>query len=311
VILLNWVEIKIRTAPENEDIVSHILYESGAGGLAIEDPREIETLKQNKGDWDFIEQSLLDHDDDTIVICAYFSEEQDTDMIASEIVQKIETRGLGIVQFSEVDESSWEDNWKAFYKTVRLGERLVIKPTWEKFQQSEGDIVIELDPGMAFGTGSHETTAMCTEFLEKYIRKDMTVIDVGCGSGILSVAAAKLGASKVIAIDLDPMSVRISRENFIHNKVEDIAVAVHGNLLDVVDTSADLVVINIVAEVVAGVIPDIMKRLNKDGLIIASGIIESKLDLVKSALINNGLSIIEVKKLNDWCAIVAGEKTNA
>jgi len=302
---LNWIEVKIKTKQENEDIVSHILYENGANGLAIEDPRDITALSKKEEDWDFIDPQLIKIDEDGIVLKAYFSEEEDIEVITGKIIELIEAQGLGEILLSEVDESDWAENWKKHYKTTRIGKRIVIKPSWETFEPEAGDIVIQLDPGMAFGTGSHETTAMCTEALEKFVKPGATVFDVGCGSGILSVVAAKLGAERVLGIDLDPMCVKISKENFQINKVEDKAEAIHGNLLDMVDEKADIIVANIIAEIVAGLVPQLISFLKDGGLIIASGIIDEKLQLVEDALMESGYSILDSRSLNGWCAVVA------
>ena len=302
---MNWIEVKIKTKQENEDIVSHILYENGANGLAIEDPRDITALSKKEEDWDFIDPQLIKIDEDGIVLKAYFSEEEDIEAITGKIIELIEAQGLGEILLSEVDESDWAENWKKHYKTTRIGKRIVIKPSWETFEPEAGDIVIQLDPGMAFGTGSHETTAMCTEALERFVKPGATVFDVGCGSGILSVVAAKLGAERVLGIDLDPMCVKISKENFQINQVEDKAEVIHGNLLDMVDEKADIIVANIIAEIVAGLVPQLISFLKDDGLIIASGIIDEKLNLVEDALMESGYSILDSRSLNGWCAVVA------
>lgn len=302
---MNWIEVKIKTRPENEDIVSHILYDNGANGLAIEDPRDITALSKREEDWDFIDPQLVKVDDDGIVLKAYFSEEEDINAITGRISEFIESQGLGEILFSEVDESDWAENWKKHYKTTRIGKSIVIKPSWEAYEPETGDILIHLDPGMAFGTGSHETTAMCTEALEKYVKPGTTVFDVGCGSGILSVVAAKLGADRVLGIDLDPMCVKVSKENFKINEVEDKTEVIQGNLLDMVDEKADIIVANIIAEIVAGLIPELKDFLKEEGIIIASGIIDEKLHLVEDSLVQSGYSILDSRSLNGWCAVVA------
>lgn len=302
---MNWIEVKIKTKSEYEDIISHILYENGANGLSIEDPRDIEALSKREEDWDFIDPDLIQIDGDGIILKAYYSEEEDIEKITERIKSLVEREGLGEIILSEIDESDWSENWKSHYKTTRIGNSIVIKPSWEIFEPETGDIVIQLDPGMAFGTGSHETTAMCTEALEKYVKPGMTVFDVGCGSGILSVVSAKLGAERVLGIDLDPMCVKVSKENFEINDVEGNTEAIQGNLLDMVDEKADIIVANIIAEVVAGLIPQLGKFLTDDGMIIASGIITDKLNLVEEALLQSQYSILDIKILNGWCAVVA------
>ncbi|MCG4584994.1 50S ribosomal protein L11 methyltransferase, partial [Anaerosalibacter bizertensis] len=171
--------------------------------------------------------------------------------------------------------------------------------------KKEDEIIVELDPGMAFGTGTHETTSMCIRQLENHVKKDDKVFDIGCGSGILSIVAAKLGASKVIGVDLDELPVKVSKENIVLNNVQDIVDIRRGNLLNVVDERADLIVSNIIAEIIVDLIKDIKGYLNSGGIFISSGIILEKLPLVEEALKEEGFSILEVSKMKDWACVVA------
>ena len=169
----------------------------------------------------------------------------------------------------------------------------------------DGDLVIELDPGMAFGTGTHETTTMCMRELEKYVREDSKVFDIGCGSGILAIAAAKLGAKDVIAVDLDEVAVKVAAENVVENHVQDSVKVLHGNLIDVVDDKADVVVANIIADIIKILAKDVHSCMKEDAVFISSGIIHAKVDEVKESLVENGFEIVEVKTLGEWNAIVA------
>lgn len=302
---MNWLEVIIKTTPENEDAVSSILYDNGATGLTIEDPNDIVELDKIKDAWDFIEPDLINTGDDGIIIKAYYSEAEDLSQIMDDITEKITKGGFGEILTSKVDESDWAENWKIHYKTTKIGKNIVIKPSWEDYQPEPDDIVIELDPGMAFGTGSHETTVMCAKALEKHVNPETTVFDVGCGSGILGIIAAKLGAGRVLAIDLDPMCVKVTKENAIINQVDDEIQVEQGNLLHMVEEKADVIVANIIAEVIVNIIPGLKNHLEKDGIFIASGIIESKSDIVKSALENNGYEIIQIEIMNGWTAITS------
>jgi ribosomal protein L11 methyltransferase len=310
---MKWIEVQVKTTTEAEDIVSNILYDLGANGLAIEDPKDILELSQSKEDWDFIDPGLIDLDFEGILIKAYFSESEDLPDKIELIKQSIEKssqyniddKALGEVIISEVNDDDWAESWKKYYKPKKIGNRIIIKPSWEEYKPKETDLIIELDPGMAFGTGTHETTIMCTEALEKYMKSGTIVYDIGCGSGILSIVAAKLGADKVLGIDLDELCVKVSKENIELNHVENIVEIKKGNLLDVVHGRANIIVSNIIAEIIAGMTKELKDYLEKDGLFIGSGIIIEKVDLVKDSLEQNGFKILEIKKMNDWSCIVA------
>lgn len=307
---MNWTEVQIKTTGELEDLVSSILYDAGANGLAIEDPRDILELSQVEGKWDFVDPSLLDLNYDGITIKAYFSESEDVEAKIEYIKEMINTNPMfnadeNLVTISSVDDNDWAESWKKYYKPIRIGEKIIIKPSWESFELEENDIMIELDPGMAFGTGTHETTAMCTEALEKYVKSRDMVYDIGCGSGILSIVAAKLGASKVIGVDLDELCIKVSNENIKLNAVDGIVEIRQGNLLDVVEEKANIIVSNIIAEIISGMTKDLRNYLKEDGIFITSGIIIEKIDLVKNSLLENGFSIIDVVERKGWACIIA------
>lgn len=309
---MKWLELQIKTTAENEDIVSSILYKYGATGLAIEDPNDILELSRTENDWDFIDPDLIDVDFDGIIIKAYYEIDTGIDSIVEKISDEIEVnpvnegnKPLGIIETYEVDDKNWADNWKKYFSTIVINNHIIIKPSWEDYDEKMGDIVIELDPGMAFGTGSHETTMMCAEALDKHINKNSIVFDVGCGSGILSIIAAKLGAKKVTAIDLDSMSIKVSKENVENNKVNEIVNVKHGNLLDVVEGKADIVVANIIAEVLVGMIENLDDYLEENGIFIGSGIISSKINMVKESLLEHNFNIIDLKENNGWACLVA------
>ena len=311
---MKWTEIKVSTNAENEDIVSSILYEVGAMGLTIEDPNDIVELTKRVDDWDFIDDSLFQSESEGIIIKAYYSELEDLISIVEKVKNRLEIEPilageklLGKVIISTVDEKDWAESWKQYYKPKRIGEKIVIKPTWEDFEEKPGDIIIELDPGMAFGTGTHETTIMCAEALESHVKTNSTVFDIGCGSGVLSIVAAKLGAKEVIGVDLDQVCVKVSNENIEMNKVEDIIEIRKGNLLDVVKGKANIIVANIIAEIIASITGDIGSFLEEDGLFISSGIIIEKIPLVENALVENGFKILEVRKMNSWACIIASK----
>ncbi len=307
---MNWTEVQIKTVSKNEDLISNILYDAGAAGLVIEDPNDIIELEQLEVNWDFIDSNIIDLLEDELVIKAYFPDDEYLDEIVSNIRKQIK-RNTFIdnkevkITLTLLDDKDWAEAWKEHYKPFKIGPNILIKPSWENMEIEDGNILIEIDPGMAFGTGTHETTWMCTEAIEKYIKEGDTLYDIGCGSGILSIVGAKLGAGRVIGVDLDPISVKASRENIGINKVENKVEIREGDLLEVVDEKADIIVSNIIAEVIARMSKDLKDYIKDDGIFIASGIILAKISLVENALKENGFEIIEIVKKNEWALIVA------
>jgi ribosomal protein L11 methyltransferase len=191
---------------------------------------------------------------------------------------------------------------------VKIGEKVVIKPTWEEYSVKADEVIVELDPGMAFGTGTHETTIMCVKLIEKYVKKGSIVFDVGCGSGILGITAAKLDAGRVICVDIDEVCCKVSRENAEVNKVEDKLDIRCGNLLEVVADKADVIIANIIADIIISFSEDAMGFLNKGGIFISSGIIRDRVNDVLIKLRKEGFNILEVLEMGEWCAIAAEGK---
>lgn len=309
---MKWIEVTIKTTTEAVEAVTSILYECEVGGVVIEDPNDF--LFQDKEDiaWDYIEENVFDTGYEGVIIKAYLNEQKnivgEVEMVREKI-KLLPTYGINIgegsVNITEVDEQDWANSWKQYYKPAKVGEKIVVKPTWEEYEKNEGDIVIELDPGMAFGTGTHETTTMCIRELEKRINNEDVVFDIGCGSGILSIAAAKLGAKKTIGVDLDEVAVKVSKENAELNNVDSSVEIRYGNLMNVVTEKANIVVANIIADIIAILAKDVSNFLNEDGLFIASGIILDKIEFVKSALLENNFEILEVNTMGEWSAIVS------
>ncbi|CAH2214129.1 50S ribosomal protein L11 methyltransferase [Tepidibacter aestuarii] len=309
---MKWIEVTIKTTTEAVEAVTSILYECEVGGVVIEDPNDF--LFQDKEDiaWDYIEENVFDTGYEGVIIKAYLNEQKnivgEVEMIREKI-KLLPTYGINIgegsVNITEVDEQDWANSWKQYYKPAKVGEKIVVKPTWEEYEKNEGEIVIELDPGMAFGTGTHETTTMCIRELEKRINNEDVVFDIGCGSGILSIAAAKLGAKKTIGVDLDEVAVKVSKENAEFNNVDSSVEIRYGNLMNVVTEKADIVVANIIADIIAILAKDVSNFLNDDGLFISSGIILDKIEFVKAALLENNFEILEVNTMGEWAAIVS------
>ena len=306
-----WIEVRIITKSEALEPISGIFYGLDCKGVAIEDPQDILGREQGPLTWDFADINVLEHKGDFAVVKGYFAEEDNIEEILAYVKEKVsEIKELGIdvgegtVEAEKMYEEDWANNWKQYYKPSKIGERIVVKPIWEDYEAKDGELVVELDPGMAFGTGEHETTRMCVQALEKYVKKDSTVFDVGCGSGILAIVAAKLGAKLAVGVDLDPVAVESAKENLTFNNVDNIEI-LHGNLLDVVDGKADIVVANIIAEIICILTEDVSKAINPGGYFITSGIIHDRVEMVTSKLEECGFQIEAINKDGEWNCIIA------
>lgn len=306
-----WIEVREITKSEALEPVSGIFYSLDCKGVAIEDPEDILGREQGPLTWDFADINVLEHKGKVAVVKAYFAEEDNIEEILGYVNEKlVELKEMGIdlgeakVEHEKMYEEDWANTWKQYYKPSKVGEKIVVKPIWEEYEEKEGELVVNLDPGMAFGTGTHETTRMCIQALEKYVKEESTVFDVGCGSGILAIAAAKLGAKLAVGVDLDPVAVESSIENVGYNNLNNIEI-LHGNLVEVIDGKADIVVANILAEIIC-ILTDDVKRVMKDGgVFITSGIIHDRVDMVCEKLEATGFEVIEKNRDGEWNCIVA------
>ncbi|HWR62112.1 MAG TPA: 50S ribosomal protein L11 methyltransferase [Clostridia bacterium] len=312
---MKYIELQVITTSEASDAVSEVLYDEGASGVLIEDPNDFKMLNRDEKRWDYVEEELVKLlGEDTKVKGYFLSENFGEDKLSSiELrIGKLDEYGLdkgkGIVTTREVNDEDWATAWKKYYKPAKIGERVVIKPTWEKYEAKADEVIVELDPGMAFGTGTHETTMMCVKLLEKYAGKGCTVFDVGCGSGILGITAAKLDAGRVVCVDIDEVSCKVSRENAELNKVTDKLDIRCGNLLEVVAGKADVIVANIIADIIISFSEDAMDFLKERGVFISSGIIRDRRDDVLIKLRKQGFKVLEVLEIGEWCAIAAEGK---
>ncbi|MGL5149608.1 MAG: 50S ribosomal protein L11 methyltransferase [Clostridium sp.] len=306
-----WIEVRVITKSEALEPISGIFYGLDCKGVAIEDPNDILGREQGPLTWDFADINILEHKGEAAVVKAYFSEEDNMENVLSYVEEKInELKEMGLdlgeakVEHEEMFEEDWANNWKKYYKPTKVGEKIVVKPIWEEYKEENGELVVNLDPGMAFGTGTHETTRMCIQALERYVEKDSTVFDVGCGSGILAIAAAKLGAKKAVGVDLDPVAVESSLENVKYNDLNNIEV-LYGNLVEVIEGKADIVVANIIAEIICILCGDVQKVLKQGGYFITSGIIHDRVEMVTDKLNETGFEVLEVNKDGEWNCIVA------
>lgn len=307
---MKWAEVSIQTSHEATEAVANIFHDLGATGVVIEDPELINSYRRS-GNWDYCDIPE-ETDTETVVIKAYLPVDDELDDKLKEFERRVDeliahhiNKGKGQIDWREVQEEDWATSWKNYFHPIAVGQRVVIKPSWEEYAQAPDEIVIELDPGMAFGTGTHHTTAMCIRCLEQVIQAGDIVFDVGTGSGILAVAAAKLGAAHVQAVDLDGVAVRVARENVILNQVEAKITLAQGDLLTGVDGRANVIVANIIADVIIRLLPDVPERLTAGGVFIGSGIIAERLGDVTEAIMAKGLVVDRIVEEGGWAAVVA------
>lgn len=313
-------------------MVAHYMHEWGAGGVSIEESWSPDKPRDTSlGQW--YDKPLNDIPAGLAVIAGYFPEDVYTDGLVAELTAQLQglpefgyDAGEFTVKTREVNEDDWAHAWKKYFKPLQVSERLTIKPTWEDYTPREDELIIELDPGMAFGTGTHPTTALCLRTLEGAIRAGDTVIDVGTGSGILAIGAMKLGASRVLALDLDPVAVSSATENVRLNGLQDDVEIRLSDLLGVLQEGedgspnagyaagtsrvvppVDLVVANILAEIILLFIADVFDVLKPGGIYIASGIYKNKEEDVEAGLLAAGFEIVDRVRQDDWIAFVCGK----
>lgn len=319
---MKFIEVKIYTSHEGIEPLTAMLMQKGITEITVDDPADVDDLMEHKQEyeWDYIDQSLLDDKDREPVVYVYFDDTEDgrkkvQDLkLAVMMLKGKEMEGvfgwdtsLGRLYAEDrvVDDRDWKDKWKEFFKPMKVTEKLVIKPTWESYEKVGDEKVIEIDPGMAFGTGTHETTSLCLELIETYLKKNQRVLDIGCGSGILSIAAALLGSGPVLGVEIDPDAVRTARENVQANGVKDIVTIQEGDLAKDVEGKASLIAANLMAPLVIRLAPAAAEHLEEKGVFISSGILLEKRKEVEDAICQAGFRILEVREKGEWCAIAA------
>lgn len=304
---MQLTEVKVIFDADNIELVKNeiinLFYEFGVNGVKIDEPMEKNHLDYYKDEKDFIVNDLA--------ITAYFPKnaysQKRQEMVTNRFSEFFSGREDVIynISFYDLADEDYIDNWKKYVFTTRISERFVVKPTWREYEKEEGDLVIDLDPGRAFGTGTHPTTYLCIRLMEKYIKEGQKVIDVGTGSGILMVAAEKLGAKEIWGVDIDPDAVEVAQENLDLNGVSrDKTKVLVGNLLNVVENKKfEVVVANILADVILLLLKDISKVIEKDGTLILSGIINDKKNLIIEECKKIDLTIVEVIEDKEWVAM--------
>ncbi len=315
---MKYIELTIHTTTEGSEIISDIMWNYTDYGVTICDRADIIALQTAKEStfWDYMDDDLtVDKPSDVLVKC-YVAEDiaEETVPAILQDIRDAQERSAGCIPFGTledtkrtVDGDDWIDVWKKHFRPIHLGN-IVVVPEWIAYAPQGEEKVVLLDSNMAFGTGEHETTSMCVELMQEYITPDSVCIDVGCGSGILGISAIKLGAAKAYLTDIDPIAVESSLHNATLNGVAEKTVVAHSNLLENTDVQGDIMMANITGEVLKMLAPSIPKNLKKDGVLILSGIIESRLNMVKAAYEAVGMQVIFERRKGEWFALVLKHK---
>ena len=309
---MEWIEIIVHTTTAGADMVSDCLMQEGASGTMVEDRADIPDPTKPNGIWEIIDPALPDSMPADVLVHAWFTPGAAFNELLSALRQRLTNLAASEPDFGtlkletrNVRDEDWAENWKKYYKPFRAGKHLLVKPTWESCDPLPGDRVIEIDPGMAFGSGTHETTAMCMELLEKTLRGGERVLDVGTGSGILAICAALCGARSVLAVDIDPDAVRTAAGNVAQNHLESIVTVSQGNLLDGIEAECEVCVANIIADVICTFAAPLKRHILPGGRFVCSGIIREREKDVSAALAAAGYDILEITRRGEWVAFLS------
>ncbi|MBR6394023.1 MAG: 50S ribosomal protein L11 methyltransferase [Ruminococcus sp.] len=317
---MEWTEVNIFTTTEGIELICSKLMDIGIKGFAIQDAEDFNEFLENKnGQWDYIDEDLMGLSNCETRITVYLpSNNQGVDMLASIRSMLTELKagdaekqyGRLEAELSSIREEDWANNWKQYFKPLKVGEKLVIKPSWEEYNEDSDRIILEIDPASSFGTGQHHTTRLCLELLEKSLSKDDVILDMGCGSGILSIGAMLLGAKRAVAVDIEQNAAETALENAVKNNISPELYETHfGNILSdeklasEIDYKYDIITANIVADVLIAMKDHFVRYIKKGGTLIVSGIIEERMDEVIDALKSVGFSSPEVNIKEGWAAV--------
>ena len=313
----DWMQVKVLTTTAGADLVSEILLEAGSEGTMIEDRNDVFENQRPEGQWDIIDTAIADRIGEDVKVTGYYPIDENRNNVISSIASALGRLqaltpdvdlGKLEMQVQGFENEDWSESWKKSFRPIRLGEHIVICPGWLEYEKQPDDKVIEIDPGMAFGTGTHETTGMCAALIEKYVQPGQRVIDIGTGSGILAIVAAHMGAKEVLATDLDAVAVRVAAENAVLNGFGDKIDCRCGDLLDVVDVSGDVVIANIIADVILMLAKPVRERIVPNGVFICSGIAIDRREDVRRALLENDYEILDEPVKGEWAAFAARKR---
>lgn len=314
---MNWTEVKISTNKEGIEPITGLLLNLGINGIQIENPEDFnEFLEGTQTYWDYVDESLMHLKEGETRVILYIPENAQGAEMFTGLKQGLKELGDAFgslaLTVNNVCEEDWENNWKKFFKPFNVGEKLLIKPTWEDVENKEGRKILEIDPGSSFGTGTHETTKLCLENMESIVNDGDSVLDLGCGSGILSIGAYLLGANDLTMVDIDLNSVRVAKENLLQNEIpEEIFTAYCGNVISDMELKKtlcvkkyDLVVANIVADVLKAMSPHFGDFVKDDGTLIISGIISERCQEVVDVVVEKGFYVVSEKEEGDWSCVI-------
>ncbi len=298
-----WIQIKVTSKTENLDALTAVM-SMISNGLQIEDYSDLEERILDGVYGDLIDESVLNADKTIVSVSAYVSADKPVTDHTAFIKERLASLGVEAeIELISLCEEDWADSWKQYYKPIKIGEKLVVVPMWEKYDAKNGEVIVKMDPGMAFGTGTHETTRLCATLLEKYVEKSSKMLDVGCGSGILAICASKLGAKECYAYDIDPVAVKVARENVSDNDVTNVECGVSDLLKGVKAGKYDVITANIVADIIIRLLPDIGNFMHEKTMLVISGIIDERCDDVYKSINENNFEIVDEIHENGWCAI--------
>lgn len=300
---MEWTDITVTVPKANAETAEAIATMIANGGIYVEDYSDLEEQVQEIAHVDLIEQELLDKPRDQVIVHLYLAPDEAPGEVLALLGQRLEAADIPYtLDTAGVEQEDWRNAWKKYYHASTVGRRLAIVPSWEEFETDR--IVLKMDPGMAFGTGTHETTSLCLETLDEHIRGGERVLDIGCGSGILAIAALKLGAASAEGVDIDPMCVRTSGENAALNGIGEEFKVLVGDLSDKASGQYDVIVANIVAAAIKSLSPALPPLMKQDSLFVASGIIDTRKDEVIEAIEAQGLKVVQVKEKKGWVCLL-------
>ena len=313
---MDWMKITVLTTTMGSDMVSEMLLEAGSEGTVIEDKNDVQLNQRPEGQWDIIDEEIARRIGDDVKVAGFYpADEKAKDVLAlikdkasrlKELAPDVDLGKLS-VEATGLENEDWAENWKKSYKPFRLGTHIVIRPGWEEYTPDTGDKVITIDPGMAFGTGTHETTGMCVSLVEENVKPGMSCMDIGTGTGILAITAAHMGAKKVLASDIDAVAVRVAEENVAINGFADTIECVCGDLLEVAKEQADVVIANIIADVIISISKPVRRFIKPGGVFICSGIAADREEETVSALKNAGYGRLDIRHNGEWVAVACFE----
>lgn len=329
---MKYIELKIHASRQGVEMMSELLMRNGITSVSVDDPADLQDIldKKNEYGWDYIDDEVKARPDREPVVRAYLEDSDEGRRRLQSLKEKImNLKSLELeghfgwdVDFGRlyaearvVDDEDWKDKWKENFHPIHITDRIVVKPSWEEYRASEepdgeghdgtDEIVIDIDPGMAFGTGSHETTRLCVRLMEKYGADHRSLLDVGCGSGILAMVGAGLGFDEILGVEIDPDAVRVAEENIRRNGFDDRITVRQGDLAEGLDQKTDMIVANLMADLVIRLASDCRSHLTDSGVFISSGILTEKKEAVAKAIEDSGFEIVEIAEEGEWCAIAA------